>query len=247
MMEGLKNALEYIVGLSKEAEEPKVLTIDGKTYGNKSLVRYGMEDLASPISSNTLTAVVDYIKQKHDELRETSILHIKSPTTVELYSGLLPEKRREELFISKAIVNEFEFDRWYDQERFLIEIQANFIKNEDLEKIMMVAGNIQAGTTANYDDDGISQKTTIKSGIANNADVIVPNPVVLRPYRTFNEIKQPASGYVFRIKDNNGAPSFKLVEAEGGIWKNEAMRRIKSYLEEELAEKLKEYNITIIA
>lgn len=66
------------------------------------------------------------------------------------------------MFRSKANCNEFEFDKWYDQERFLIELQANFIKNEDLEKIMMVAGNIQSGTTANYNDDGISQKTTIQ-------------------------------------------------------------------------------------
>ena len=48
---------------------------------------------------------------------------------------------------------------------------------------MRVAGNIKSGTTANYSDDGVSQKTTIKSGVE-LADVIVPNPVKLRPYRT---------------------------------------------------------------
>ena len=35
------------------------------------------------------------------------------------------------------------------------------------------------------------------------ADVIVPNPVKLRPYRTFAEIEQPESSYVFRIKDGD--------------------------------------------
>ena len=112
---------------------------------------------------------------------------------------------------------------------------------------MQVAGNIQAGTTANYGDDGVSQKTTIKTGISNNADVIVPNPVRLRPFRTFHEIAQPQSGYVFRIKDDNGKPYFKLVEAEGGVWKNGAMKEIKNYFEFELAEELKQYNITVIA
>lgn len=247
MMEGLKEALEYITNLKAEALYPKKVEIAGKTYCDKSLVRYGKEDLAEAITASTLTSIVDYIKQKHDEMRESSILHIVNPTTVELYSGLLEEKRRETLFRTKAIVNEFKFDSWYDQERFLIELQANFIRNEDLEKIMMVAGNIQAGTTANYDDDGISQKTTIRSGIANNSNVIVPNPVTLMPYRTFNELKQPESAYVFRIRDDHGAPSFKLVEADGGIWKNTAMKRIKTYLEEELEEEIKNYNITIIA
>ena len=80
-----------------------------------------------------------------------------------------------------------------------------------------VTKNIQAGTTANYDDDGVSQKTTIKTGIANKTDVIVPNPVKLRPYRTFAEIEQPESSYVFRIMDTDRGPAFKLVEADGGL------------------------------
>lgn len=247
MMEGLKEALEFITELSKGAEDPKVLTIEGKTYCNKLLTRYGKENLAEAITANTLSAVVDYIKQKHDELRESMILHIESPTQVRLYSGLLDEKRRECLFRTNAIVNEFQFDRWYDQERFLIELQANFIETDDLKIVMQVAGNIQAGTTANYGDDGISQKTTIKSGISSNSDVIVPNPVKLRPYRTFHEIMQPESAYVFRISEDHGEPRFKLVEAEGGIWKNGAMKAIKEYFEFELAEELKKYNITVIA
>ena len=111
----------------------------------------------------------------------------------------------------------------------------------------MVAGNIQAGTTANYDDDGISQKTTISSGIANKTDVIVPNPVKLRPYRTFAEIEQPESSYVFRIKDSDRGIGFKLVEADGGLWKNATMKNIKKYLEYELADELDKHNITIIA
>ena len=110
-----------------------------------------------------------------------------------------------------------------------------------------VSGNIQAGTTANYDDDGVSQKTTIKSGIANKTDVIVPNPVALRPYRTFAEIEQPESNYVFRIKDSENGPAFKLVEADGGLWKNATMKKIKEYLEYELNDELVEHNITIIA
>ena len=176
------------------------------------------------------------------------ILHIVSPKEVKLYSGLLEEKHRETLFECEAIVNEFHFDKYYDQERFLIELQANFVTSEDLETIMKVSGNIQAGTTASYSDDGVSQKTTIKSGVQ-RADVIVPNPVKLVPYRTFSEVEQPSSLYVFRIRDDGGEPMFKLVEADNGLWKNAAMKKIKEYFEYELAEVsiLKEGRLTIIA
>lgn len=125
--------------------------------------------------------------------------------------------------------------------------ERNFIESDDLTVLKQVAGNIQSGTTANYDDDGVSQKTTIKSGIANKTDVIVPNPVKLRPYRTFAEIEQPQSSYVFRIQDSDRGPSFKLVEADGGLWKNATMKKIKEYLAHELAEELEKYHITIIA
>lgn len=246
-MEGLRGALQFIAGLKEASMEPKVVTIDGRTYCDKDLKRYHVFDKASSIEVNTLTSIVDYIKGKPEELRDTMILHIKSPKEVLLYSGLVDERTREYLMEANAIVNSFAFDNWYDQERFLIELQANFLNTEDLEKIKKVSGNIKANTTANYDDDGVSQKTTIKSGIANNTDVIVPNPVRLKPYRTFNEVEQPESDYVFRIRDTGRGPDFKLVEADGGIWKMAAMRRIKEFFEFELKDELEKLNITIIA
>ena len=77
--------------------------------------------------------------------------------------------------------------------------------------------------------------------------MIVPNPVSLRPYRTFSEVEQPESNYVFRIKDSDKGPAFKLVEADGGLWKNATMRKIKEYLEFELSKELDCYHITVIA
>ena len=221
MVEGLKEALQYIAGLKAESMDPKILEIEGRTYCTKDLTRYHNFPMASGINVNTLTKVL-------------------------LYSGLIDERNRETLMTAEAIVNEFRFDSYYDQERFLIELQANFVETEDLATIMQVSGNIKSGTTANYSDDGVSQKTTIKSGVE-FADVIVPNPVKLRPYRTFAEIEQPESAYVFRIKDGDRGPSFKLVEADGGLWKNATMKKIKEYLEYELAEELQVHHITVIA
>ena len=246
MMEGLKEALQYITGLKEKSMDPKVVEINGDTYCDKQLTRYHRFPFADAINISTLTALVDYIKGKPEELRGSMILHVESPTTVRLYSGLIDERKREHLIRAEAIINQFSFDRAYDQERFLIELQANFLETEDLKTIMQVAGNIKSGTTANYSDDGVSQKTTVKMGVELN-DVIVPNPVKLRPYRTFAEIEQPESSYVFRIMDTDRGPAFKLVEADGGLWKNGTMKKIKEYLEYELAEELKEHHITVIA
>ena len=93
-MEGLKEALQYITGLKAESMEPKLLEINGETYCTKDLTRYHRFPMASYLSVNTLTALVDYIKGKPEELRESSILHVVSPTKVLLFSGLIDERKR---------------------------------------------------------------------------------------------------------------------------------------------------------
>lgn len=243
----LKEAMQFLADLKEDAMDPKVVEINGKTYCNKKLTRYDEEPMASRIEVTTLTALVDYIKNCSKELRESMIIKVESPTEVNLFSGLTKERKREYLFECRAIVPKFRFDEWYDQERFLIELQANFEVTPDLEDILKVSGNVEAKTTENYGDDGVSQKTTIKQGIASKADVLVPNPVTLNPYRTFLEVEQPCSQFVFRIRDERGEPVFKLVEAEGGLWRNEAMANIKNYLEDALSDSDVRERITIIA
>jgi len=62
--------------------------------------------------------------------------------------------------------------------------------------------------------------------------------VVLRPYRTFLEIEQPASAFVFRLRRGREGelPTCALFEADGGRWKLEAIERIRDYLKEQLSE-----------
>ena len=80
-------------------------------------------------------------------------------------------------------------------------------------------------------DDGVTQAVTVKKGIAAVENVTLPNPVTLRPYRTFTEVEQPASQFVFRAAEG---PEFMLVEADGGAWKHEAMQNIKKFMEFEV-------------
>lgn len=75
------------------------------------------------------------------------------------------------------------------------------------------------------------KKVTIKTGVASVAEAQVPNPVTLAPYRTFPEIEQVESKFIFRMKEG---PRAAIFEADGGAWKNETMFLIKEYLKDEL-------------
>ncbi len=241
----IRKALELITELTEKSMEPKVVEIGGKTYCNLNLTRYDREPIAEPVKVSTLTALVDYIKGCPEELKEKMIVQIASPSYIKLMSGLNEDRGRETLMCVEADLPHFTSNRWVEQETFVLELQSKFTPSADLEAIMKVAGNIEAKTTTNYGDDGVTQKTTIHKGVASKADVIVPNPVQLVPYRTFLEIEQPASNFVFRIDSSSNEPRFTLIEADGGLWINQSKAEIKEYLEKELEDL--SANIVIIA
>ncbi len=235
MLEGLKEALEYVIGIGNEADKAQVLDICGETYANKNLVRYGAPRRAAAIEASTLSSMIDYIEQCHEEFAgKRMIIQVESPKTVSLTTFLDQERKRECLFISRAQTSEFRFGQWYNQEEFMIAVQSNFMMTPDLEAIMKFAGNVEKRNEQTFSDDGRTQVATMNVGVASKADVIVPNPVELVPFRTFQEVEQPMSSFVFRISDK-GEPAFKIVESEGGIWKNEAVKRIKEYFEGRLS------------
>lgn len=85
------------------------------------------------------------------------LIQVVSPKEVRLISTLEENRTRETLFISRAEVSEFGFDIWYDQERFMIELQANFLMNNDLAAVMKMAGNIDKNNSTNFTDDGVTR------------------------------------------------------------------------------------------
>jgi hypothetical protein len=116
----------------------------------------------------------------------------------------------------------------------IIFLPSCFVENNDKAKILKIVGNIKDKAVRQYGDDGITQQVTAKTGLALVEDVPVPNPVMLAPFRTFMEVEQPESKFVFRMKRGDDGPECALFEADGGAWKLEAMKRIKAYLQAEL-------------
>lgn len=164
---------------------------------------------------------------------------VKDPETVVLFSQLNEERNRETLVVVNARIPEFPFDSFINQETFCINLQAKFINDPetDLALVLKFAGTVETGTVTEYGDDGVTQKATVKTGIASKSEAVVPNPVTLRPYRTFLEVEQPKSDFIFRMKqDKYDGINCAIIEADGGAWKMEATKAIKDYLQYELSE-----------
>lgn len=224
-MDMTRDALQYVVGL----KEAKLLDINGDTYTDKEIYRVDNNLRAAAIEMNTLTSLVDYAKSFTAEMSDQMLVQVVSPTEVKLISCLDSDRKRECLVSVKAMIPEFGYGRYMDHESFIIALQSKFIDNKDRELLLKFAGTVKDESIAQYGDDGVTQKATIKTGITSVGEAIVPNPVNLKPFRTFIEVDQPESAFIFRMRQNNGVEC-AIFEADGGAWKNEAMRNIRKYL-----------------
>nr|WP_321023261.1 hypothetical protein [Clostridium neonatale] len=234
-----REALEYLVNLG-EKKEP-IIELDQGTFSRVSLSRV-TEPVASKLTVSTLTGLVDYIKTNVDKLEGKLLIQVKSPEEVTLYSPLNADREREKYVSAEAILpNNVVYDRFLDTERFNIMLQSAFVDDEDKSKLLKYTALITDDTVKNFGDDGISQKVTVKTGVVSVSDAVVPNPVTLAPFRTFPEVEQPESKFIFRMKEG---PSAALFEADGGAWRNKAILNIKAYLEKELEHN---HNVEIIA
>lgn len=224
-----KDALQYLVNLG-EVNNP-IIELNQGTYTTKGLERINAP-IASGLAISTLTGLIDYIKSNIDKISGEMLIHILSNKEVNLYSPLNTDRRRE-LYISAEaqLPNNIQYGRFLDTEQFNIMLQSAFTNQGDKEILLKYTGLIKDEAVKTTGDDGISQAVTIKTGVASVGQALVPNPVTLAPYRTFAEIEQPESKFIFRMKEG---PSAAIYEADGGAWKNQAILRIKAYLTKEL-------------
>jgi len=176
---------------------------------------------------STLQGLADFINGHNTEFGRLFVV-VDSPGKVRVISKINHEfKSRDQFATAVVSQNDFKFGHWYQQEEFLIAMRSMFVQDANSALVLKFAGSIIDSAEVGSLDDGISQATTIKAGIANKEQVIIPSPLVLEPFRTFREIDQPGSEFVFRMRKGG---SFSLHEADGGVWRLEAVSRIKEWL-----------------
>lgn len=229
--------IEKAINKILELAEPHVMLFNGRDYCDKKMIPIDHELRADYIPMTTLSSLVDYVRSGMDVKDQRYIIHIVSPTEVRLISGLDGDRKRETLVIVNAELPEFSFNREVEKERFVIGIQSKFVDNltDDKALILKFAGTVKSGTVAEYSDDGVSQKCAVKKGVSSMTEALVPSPCSLTPYRTFTEVQQPTSSFIFRLSDGrDGEVYCALYEADGGSWRSAAKENIRKYLEEQL-------------
>lgn len=219
-----RSFIEKIESMAK----PEQVEINGRLYTTKTI--HGVvEPTAVPLDAHTLTSITQYLEG--GDFQGAPIIHVEDYNRVLLKSEIIGAfRQREVLVLAEAYSLKHRFDNYLAVEEFIVYLQSMFVQDGITEDIMRIVGNLTQGAEASFADDGMTQQVTAKAGVARVALVSLPNPVELRPYRTFADIEQPASKFVLRIKaDKDQGPKCALFEADGGAWKNTAITTIKEW------------------
>lgn len=237
----IKEALQYLISLGNVES----MYEDGQTYSTRP-VHLLKEPVASALTVHTLAGLVDYLRSEYDKQdgADNVIVQVYSPTEVRVFGQLNGNMNRDNFITAEALLPHFNFGSWHNVEAFNIALQSTFLNAGDRAAMLQIVGNIKEENVATIGDDGTSQQVRAKTGVATVADVRVPNPVSLCPFRTFVELKQPESNFVFRMRTG---PECALFEADGGAWKVEAMDNIRDYLADALASQITAKKVVLVS
>jgi hypothetical protein len=202
-------------------------------YTDKSLTPIA-PPLAATATTATLTGFADVVNALG---LSTGLLLVKSPVEVIAEDISTDKYGRRQIWASASHDGpQFKFGVFMNPEEFAIGLRSKFVVSDsvvdDLDYVLKMAANVGAGAVATAEDDGMSQKVTVSRGIAlNGSEALKPN-VALTPWRTFPEVLQPTSRFVFRARGRGDGqvPELALIEADGGQWKIDASNSIAAWL-----------------
>lgn len=236
-MDMTRDFLNGILALDAQHE----LDYQGRKFVDRAMLPLPQEATAKPLTTSTLTSIVDYITSNTDErglpANGKFVIHVAGHDSVELYKELNADKERDHLLSVSFEGSNFPYGRFQPIENFIINLQSLFVQDEQTAALLGFIGSVKNDSSVEQSDDGVSQKATVKQGISLAKNATVPNPVYLKPFRTFSEIDQPQSAFVFRLrKDEREGVTAALFEADGAAWKHEAIASIQTFLTDELGD-----------
>ena len=238
----LKEAIDRIVGL---ALAPTVSEIDGRRFyvtPAGAHVQEVKDEEPACLAVSQLRAIVDFLRDVKDKgiaSKTGRFIHVHSPASVTVYTEADVHQDRiallEAIFKAPLALNS---GSWYDQESFVIGLQACFVTSTDRTRLLSLAGTVKGEASTQGSDDGVTQVVATRNGAVLSVETVVNNPFMLAPRRTFPEVEQPASPFVLRLKNNgpDKVPSLGLFLADGGAWELEAVANIAKWLRAALKE-----------
>lgn len=244
----LRDAITKIQELAEQAQV-KTMDIHDEQYSTKQLFKiekpyYGPKC----VELNTLDSLVEIIKTELEKAYKPLFVRICSPTKIDVFTSYKVDEqcRRDYIYQCTAELPNLVFDRYVEQEGFIIALRSKFVQNDDSDYVVNLLSKITDTNSVSSEDNGLSQTVQARKGISTALveNVTIRSRVELIPFRTFIEVDQPASQFLLRLKEGGGVGIF---EADGGAWKLQAKTNINEYLSDKLADEIIDKKVVLIA
>lgn len=233
-------AVREVATLAQQAMQADrhTVEIDGRQYSTKNLhlIEEPAENWPEALVVHGLSGILDYIQTNPDGVATTKlVVHVRNPAEVALIGVVQgdPHRRTRFAYVTAKAIDRTEglFGFYKPVSELVVAIQTRFQDAADRAEVLRLLGNVKDEQLTTQQDDGVSQEVSVRAGVSLVEMERVPNPVMLRPFRTFPEIEeQPASPFVLRLrKGHGGGVEAALFEADGGAWKQQALDEISAW------------------
>lgn len=237
--------LEPLIQAIKDSVFTRGITVDGNEYTTQHVYLPPSEPETTPIAVSQLSSVVDFV----ESLDRNSFICVKSAQTVLVVGAEQGRHKSRPTYLRATPDLPLEIDeRWLDIDEMIIALNTIFVPHGNVATLTHLIGTINSSTVITSVDDGLSQSVTIAKSSATSEKASIPNQISLAPFRTFHDIEQPDSNFLIRTKRSDKAeelPKVALFLADGGLWKTNAIARIKEYLTENLSEEALQNHIIL--
>jgi len=239
-MDATKEQAEYLVELGKKLTPIEEKVYDGRRYTRQEL-KPVTEPTVTPIRISTLSSLTDLCTGKFhadkfgfegfDPVKH--VVHVVSEKQVQVISARSNNWKQRDVLINCELTETtpFTLGKFMSQDEFIIAVLSCFVQSPDRDYVAKLAGNAMAENVTTAQDDGVSQQMATRAGATLGEKTTVKNIIKLRLYRTFREVEQPESTFLFRLKQSGeNIPNFAFFEADGGAWKLTAVENVARFL-----------------
>lgn len=227
-----------------EDNKVQVIEVGERRFSTKPLNEIKpVKNTAAQLRFSDLSPIVEIVKRELSKFDCPLYINIESESCVKVVSSLDTEKDREIPYCAIAEGSRFNFGRGHDYESFVIALRSLFVQNDNSANLLQLLKKVASVESVEVEDDGITQQVVAKQGAQLASNVKVSPIYTLAPFRTFIEVEQPESEFLFRVSDRT---TFTLYEADGGAWKIKAKANIRAFFESAFKDEISAGGVVIL-
>ena len=233
---GTGEAVKLIAALAQSAKAVERIKIDDLEYFSREIMLPPGEPVPERLVVSTLLGIVNLAREA-DELN--LILHVENSRLVNLIGEIRGRYRKRTRYgiatFEPPRLDGFTFSQFISIERMVLGLLSLFQESTERDDLLKMLGTIEGNDVKTAIDDGVSQTVVAKTSVVSLGQATLRPVVMLYPMRTFPEIEQPSSRFVFRMRTGKELPEVALFPADGGDWDRVAIVRIIEKLKSILA------------